>query len=292
MAIRKKIVIGILCILLIGLLVIGIEIFVSYKCLTVEEYTIKSERITQDMKIVLISDLHNSEFGEKNQKLVQKIKEQKPDLILLAGDIINEDGRDSHIAVELVHQLEGTAPVFYSLGNHEEEYIARKTSDLVTELKNAGAVVLDQEYSDLKIQGNSVRIGGMYDYAFGNEGAVSKESMDAKIYQFLTDFQNTDSFTIMMAHRPDSFIWGEASSHWKMDLVVSGHNHGGQVIIPGIGGLYGGDQGWFPKYVDGIHHFKSVKNMVITRGLGSSHEKLPRFHNIPEVVVIHLQKKL
>lgn len=115
--------------------------------------------------------------------------------------------------------------------------------------------------------------------------------MDEKLCKFLKDFQSTDAFSVMMAHRPDSFIWGDAANYWKIDLVVSGHNHGGQIIIPGKGGLYGGDQGWFPKYVDGMHHFEAVKNMIITRGLGSSSEKLPRFNNIPEIVVIDLKKK-
>ena len=94
-----------------------------------------------------------------------------------------------------------------------------------------------------------------------------------------------------MSHRPDSFIFGHAIDTWKIDLVVSGHAHGGQVRIPFVGGLYGADQGWFPKYVDGIHHFKAVKNMVITRGMGSDKEKLPRFDNIPEIVVIDLKSR-
>lgn len=291
MTLKRKVFIGILSVFILGLVWIGIEIFISYQCLTIEEYTVQSEKITKKMKVLLISDLHNSEFGRKNQRLVKKIKEQEPDLILLAGDILNEDGADSHIAVNLVRQLSKTAPVCYSLGNHEEGYLERKTSDLLTELKEAGADVLDQEFKDFRIQGNSLRIGGLYDYAFGLDGAVKKEWMDLEVYRFLTEFQSTDSFTLMMAHRPDSFIWGEAAKHWAIDLVVSGHNHGGQVILPWKGGLYGGDQGWFPKYADGIHHFEAVKNMIITRGLGSSREKLPRFHNIPEIVVIHLEKK-
>ena len=96
------------------------------------------------------------------------------------------------------------------------------------------------------------------------------------------DYENTDAFKIMLSHRPDSFVFGQAADTWKIDLVVSGHVHGGQVRIPGKGGLYGGDQGWFPEYTDGIHHFKTVNHMIITRGLGSDKEKLPRFHNIPE----------
>ena len=75
-----------------------------------------------------------------------------------------------------------------------------------------------------------------------------------------------------------------------IDVAMCGHAHGGQMRIPGVGGPYTKDQGWFPKYVDGIHHFRTVKNMIVTRGLGSDKEKLPRFNNIPEIVVIDLKK--
>ncbi len=272
---------------------IKVEIYISYNSLEAEEYTISSDRINSEVKLALISDLHDHTFGEKNEELVQMLKEQEPDLILMAGDMINDISKDSHVAVELIEQVKDIAPVYYSLGNQEEDYIGRGTSDLLNELKDAGAIVLDESYQDIQVNGNAIRLGGMYDYAFALDGnnTTTKESMRPSLYQFLTDFQYTDSYRLMMAHRPDSFIFGDAAKTWEIDLVVSGHNHGGQVILPFLGGIYGGDQGWFPKYVDGVHHFKTVKNMVITRGLGSGEEKLPRFNNKPEVVMIYLEKE-
>lgn len=272
---------------------IKVEIYISYNSLETEEYTISSDRINSEVKLALISDLHDHTFGEKNEELVQMLKEQEPDLILMAGDIINDISKDSHVAVELIEQVKDIAPVYYSLGNQEEDYIGRGTSDLLNELKDAGAIVLDESYQDIQVNGNAIRLGGMYDYAFALDGnnTTRKKNMRPSLYQFLTDFQDTDSYRLMMAHRPDSFIFGDAAKTWEIDLVVSGHNHGGQVILPFLGGIYGGDQGWFPKYVDGVHHFKKVKNMVITRGLGSGEEKLPRFNNKPEVVMIYLEKE-
>lgn len=272
---------------------IKVEIYISYNSLEAEEYTISSDRINSEVKLALISDLHDHTFGEKNEELVQMLKEQEPDLILMAGDMINDISKDSHVAVELIEQVKDIAPVYYSLGNQEEDYIGRGTSDLLNELKDAGAIVLDESYQDIQVNGNAIRLGGMYDYAFALDGnnTTTKESMRPSLYHFLTDFQETDSCRLMMAHRPDSFIFGDAAKTWEIDLVVSGHNHGGQVILPFLGGIYGGDQGWFPKYVDGVHHFKKVKNMVITRGLGSGEEKLPRFNNKPEVVMIYLEKE-
>ena len=282
---------AVICIALV--LFIGTEIIISYKCLTVTNYKIESEKIKNDIRIVLISDLHNNEFGKDNHRLVEKITKQKPDLILLDGDMINEESKDPSIAVTLIRQLKKTAPVYYSLGNHEEEYLDRKTSDLYAQLEAAGAHVLDKQSEDITIKNNKLRIGGIYEYAFAvdGEGKMSKQDMKPKMRSFLTDFEDTDAFKIMMAHRPDSFIFGQAADTWDIDLVTSGHAHGGQVVIPGKGGLYGADQGWFPKYINGIHHFKKVKNMVITRGLGSDKEKLPRFNNIPEIVVIDLLKQ-
>lgn len=273
---------------------IAVEIIISYKCLTVTDYKIQSDKIKENLNIVLISDLHNNQFGKANNRLVSKIKQQKPDMILLDGDILNEDEDDTKIAINLVRALKKVAPVYYALGNHEISYFDHKSSNLYQELDKAGAQVLEGNYQDIPIKKNKIRVGGLYEYAFAEDGAgnMSKKDMMPQIRDFLTDFEDTDVFKIMMAHRPDSFIFGEAADTWRIDLVASGHDHGGQVIIPGKGGLYGGDQGWFPKYVDGIHHFKTVKNMVITRGLGSDKEKLPRFNNIPEIVVIHLEKRL
>lgn len=278
---------------LITALFLTVGIVVSYKCLTVSRYTLQSDRIKNETRMVMISDLHNSEFGKNNIQLIEKIKDQKPDMILMVGDMINEHGQDAHVTTNLVKRLVKIAPVYYSLGNHEKSYMNRKTSELISELKQAGAVVLDKEYQDIQVKGNKIRIGGIYDYAFAMDGAghMSKKDMKPQDLKFLEDFQNNDSYKIMMAHRPDSFIFGEAAQTWNIDLVVSGHDHGGQIILPVLGGVFGGDQGLFPKYVHGIHHFKTVKNMIITRGLGSQKEKLPRFNNIPEIVDITLKSK-
>ena len=89
----------------------------------------------------------------------------------------------------------------------------------------------------------------------------------------------------MMAHRPDSFVFGDVSSVYDIDLVVSGHDHGGQVVVPFLGGLYGGDQGWFPKYIHGLYQ-KDLERIFVTSGLSSQKELLPRFNNLPEIAMI------
>lgn len=89
----------------------------------------------------------------------------------------------------------------------------------------------------------------------------------------------------MLSHRPDSFVFSDATKVWNIDYVLCGHDHGGQVRLPFIGGVFGGDQGYFPPYADGFHAFASL-NMVITRGLSSNPKLLPRFNNLPEIAVL------
>ena len=189
----------------------------------------------------------------------------------------------------MIRQLTDAAPVYYSMGNQEMEF-EKTHPGLRQHIVEAGAVLLDEDYVDIEIGGQQIRLGGMYNYAFGDDGNghMVKDLMDPHTRAFLEDFQNTDRYKIMMAHRPDSFIFSDAYDTWDIDLVVSGHLHGGQVTIPFVGGLYAGDQGWFPEYDYGLYHFNAVKNMIITRGLGSGKENLPRFNNIPEIVEIDL----
>ena len=258
------------------------EVYISYNKLTQTNYTIKNEKIDNDINIVIISDLHDNNLGENNQKLIDKINSISPDIVLVVGDMLNEYSKDSNIVTNLMKQISQNYKVFYSLGNTEEDYIKLGTSDLLKELESSGITVLDNEYEDLKVGESTIRIGGMYDYAFGE--------INEDTYNFLCDFQNTDSYKIMMSHRPDSFIFGDASEVWDIDLVVSGHTHGGQVRLPYLGGLYVGDQGWFPEYDKGLFDLNKIK-IVITSGIGSSKQKIPRFNNIPEVVNLKISNK-
>ena len=129
----------------------------------------------------------------------------------------------------------------------------------------------------------------MFDYAFALDGhdSTNPETMEPEVYQYLCDFQDTDLLKIMLAHRPESFILGQASETWNVDLVISGHVHGGQVVLPFVGGLFASDQGFFPDYVHGLYE-KNRVDILISSGLGSGLTWVPRFNNPPEVVVLTL----
>ena len=278
----------IICIVVCCLLifVLGV-IWASYHVLHVSRYSLISSKVSDSISICVISDLHDHSFGHDNSDLVAKVTAEKPDVILFCGDLLNEDSVDASRAVAAITGLSAAAPVYVSLGNHEISYMKNHPfEDLIGEYTDAGAVVLEQEFTDIDIRGSSVRLGGMYAYAFGSDDiGNTAASAPSEIKSFLNSFCNTSSLKIMMAHRPDSFIFGDVSSVYDIDLVVSGHDHGGQVVIPFLGGLYGGDQGWFPKYIHGMYQ-KDLERIFVTSGLFSQKEILPRFNNLPEIAMI------
>ena len=265
-----------------------LSVYASYDCLTVREYTYSTEKVSQGLTLVVLSDLHGHEFGKGNEKLAWRVAEQKPDIILLDGDFLNEDSQDESVATELIHNLHEIAPVYYALGNHEITYMENGHPDLLQKIDEAGATWLERTYVDVEVKGQALRIGGMYGYAFGLDGEDSAEAVDSEVGSFLKEYQDTECLKIMLSHRPDSFIFGDASSVWKMDLVVSGHDHGGQVVLPLLGGVFGGDQGYFPEYIHGMCQ-KDQMHIFVTSGLGSYGEILPRINNVPEIAVIHIR---
>lgn len=261
----------------------------SYRDPVVRTWTVPVQHLSAPVRAVVMADLHNRDFGEDNRVLEELTADAEPDLILLDGDIVNADAADAGVAVSLALALKDIAPVYYAWGNHELDYLRAGTSPLREELEAAGAAVLDREWTDLTVNGAALRLGGLYDYAFAMDdfNTCDPERMDPEIYDFLTAFQDTDRCRIMLSHRPDSFIFGEAAATWDVDLVISGHDHGGQVVLPLLGGVFGGDQGLFPAYVHGICE-KDGLTLAITSGLGSQREALPRFRNPPEIMVLDL----
>ena len=264
------------------------SIWVSYNWLTVTHFTVRSSKISEPFRIVLVSDLHEHQFGRDNEKLAEKIREQSPDLIIIDGDMINGDSENADTAVELVRALKETAPVYYSFGNHEYSYMEAGHEDLTEELEAARAVVLNYQSIDIDVKGNQIRLGGLYEYGF--ETGMQSEEENERAIPYLEEYADTDRYLIMCAHRPESFYPWDMADQWGIDLVLSGHLHGGQVIIPGVGGLYNSLDGFFPKFDYGQYKLGD-SDMVITRGLGSNPKMLPRFNNPPEIAVVEVEAR-
>ena len=279
----KRIVKVLLALLLVLVIACGISIWYSYHWLTVSYFTATDEKITEQFRIVLLSDLHDHHFGDENKDLIDMVQEQSPDLIVLNGDMINGDSESDETAVELVRSLSAVAPVYYSHGNHEYYYIEAGHDDLQENLEAAGAIVLNYQSVDIEINGNPIRLGGLYEYGF--ETTMQTEAENEKVISYLEEYVDTERYLVMCAHRPESFYPWDYADVWGIDLVLSGHLHGGQVILPGIGGIYNTQEGFLPEYDFG-HYRSGDGDIIITRGLGTNRKALPRFNNPPEIAVV------
>ena len=286
---KKKKVLALAAVVGLIAAVYGYGVHISYNDPVVTEYVFLSDKLTDEVKIVALADLHGNTFGENNGELVAAVREQNPDVIFMVGDFLNREDTEHAAVPALAKALGEIAPVYYAIGNHEAVYVELQGDALLNELTDAGAVILDRTYTDIELNGQQIRLGGMLDYAFALDGkdSTNPETMDPEIYDFLCDFQDTDMMKIMLAHRPESFALGEASVTWDVDIVVSGHAHGGQMVLPGIGGLYSPDQGFFPEYVHGLYQ-KDKINLLVTSGLGSGPTIVRRFNNRPEIVSLTL----
>lgn len=196
----------------------------------------------------------------------------------MTGDMLNEDEDRTDILLHLVREACAIAPVYFSLGNHEVGYEkAYGEGDLTEQLEAAGAVVLEKEYVDTKIAGQEVRIGGAYGYL------LPEDWKDGSEQRFLEAFVQTDRLKILLSHVPEGLLLWKSMEYWDVDLVFSGHVHGGQVRVPFVGGLFDPEEGFFPTYTRGMFSCGNG-TMILSAGLGSS-RGIPRVNNLPEIVV-------
>lgn len=276
---KKPLKIALFSVLTLLILYLGIGLSVSRFALKVTKYEISDPKLSQPLKIVQIADLHCTKFGEK---LYRKIAAQKPDLIFVVGDLVDRSDSDISPALEALEHLVSLAPVYVSLGNHEAEHNDQFCSNLVEQFAQIGVTVLDREYVDIDVNGQPLRIGGIYGYCLP-ASAPENRAVESR---FLYDFQATSRYTILLSHMPVCWLINESLDFWDVDCVLSGHTHGGQVILPIVGGLYAPDQGWFPGECSG--HFQTdSKHLIITSGLGGT-SPVPRFYNRPEIVSLTL----
>ena len=304
-SVRHPIVFTLLALLAALILSCVLSLILSTHGLTTSHYTVNSSKLTAAVRVVSLADIHGTVFGKDNARLIRRVREAEPDLIFIPGDLINKYDEDTSDEERLVAALSEIAPVYLSPGNHEVEYDQEHgltgEESVLARFRRAGAHVLDHTYEDVEIKGQMLRIGGLHADCMPEQ--FSADWMLADI-PFLKDFQNTDRYTMLLCHMPFSFLMARGLDSWKFDTVLSGHVHGGQVrfpffallskyplgkeddVFPYWGGLWAPDQGRFPGRLEGIYRSSDgQRTLVLSRGLGST-EKLPRFNNIPEIVVV------
>lgn len=252
----------------------------------VTPYKVKIEGVKTTVRAVLITDLHSRSFGKDNKRLLKKIKEQSPDVIFADGDFISRDASDEDVKnmLTLFTEFQKIAPVYFAPGNHEDNYPNRE--ELYEKIRELGIDVLNDTYTDVEIDGQAFRIGGTLGHAFPF-GRTEEEFENSSEYIFLTEFQNTESPKICLAHMPDTFAFGYSSALGDVDLVLSGHTHGGLVRLPFVGGLAAPMQGLFPDYDKGYFKLGGKMQIIICAGL-DGYGILPRINNLPEICVVDI----
>ncbi len=278
----------ILMIIIISLIIIAlisIYLYFENNAIQITNIDVKSPTVPDsfnDFTIVHISDLHNKDFGKGQNNIIDKIRETNPDIIVVTGDII--DSYDTHVDItaEFINGISKIAPVYYVPGNHEsrllDDYFLLKT-----QMQTAGVHVLENDFISISRGNDKINIIGMKDPSFDylNHIGTTDEEIVKNNLSSLTE--NLSGYTILLSHRPELI---DIYSSFNINLVFSGHAHGGQVRIPFIGGIIAPNQGLFPKYTSGLHEVKNTK-MIISRGLGNSAFPF-RINNRPEIVVATL----
>ena len=235
-------------------------------------------------RIVQISDLHNVAFGKNNAELLKLLSESRPDIIVITGDLIDVNHTDVGIALCFAQESVKIAPTYYVTGNHEAT--CSQYGDLKAGLEEAGVIVLEDEAISLERGGETIALLGLADPDFMVKGDMFGE-VPAMVSTKLKNLIGDESgYTILLSHRPELF---ETYVDGGIDLVFSGHVHGGQFRLPFIGGLVAPKQGLFPKYDAGLYTGGGT-SMVVSRGIGNS--IIPfRFNNRPEIVLVELNAR-
>ncbi|WP_088009315.1 metallophosphoesterase [Indiicoccus explosivorum] len=283
-----------------GILAAGLVLlaWAGNRWLMVTHYTISSPGVPEAFdgaRIVQISDLHSATFGEGQSAILERTAAAGPDVIFVTGDIVDSARYNLETALTLMEGLTEIAPVFFVTGN--QEISKDRIRQHMAALQELDLTVLENELVEWTRGGETIHIAGIHDplldasyYDPLPEVTVTDPEVEyaeraaGYVRQSLEEIDFTDTFTLLLAHRPEmADLYAEAGS----DVVFSGHAHGGQIRIPGIGGLFAPGQGFFPELTEGVHEFGDTR-LVISRGIGNSSFPL-RINNRPEIVVVTLE---
>lgn len=275
---KKKVIL-----LFIILIVAVLFVFAFNTQLKTVTYTIQSSKITNEIKLVLATDLHSCYYGKDQTNLLNEVEKYQPDAVLLGGDIFDDVLDDSNARI-FIDGLAERYKTYYVSGNHE--WWSDRMQDMFNYLSAKGVTVLRGDSDKLKIGENVISVAGIddpevdiYDNTYPNWEEQLKQ-VGENIEQ--------DRFSLLLTHRPEC---ANQYFEYDFDVVLSGHAHGGQFRMPFImNGFYAPNQGFFPKLAGGIYDF-SGRKLIVSRGLSRESTRLPRIFNRPELVFVNLIPK-
>ena len=278
---------------------LGLEIYRELHHFRVTHYTIESQKFkgfSRDLNLIFLSDLHNRVYGEKNEPLLQAIRNEKPDLILIGGDmLVGKEDASYDIALDFTSQLPEIAPVLYATGNHEQrmrekpEIYQAAYADYRQQLKDRGVLFL--ENGSCRIEAGTVllEISGVElpsaSYKKLKKLPIQASDIAEYLHKDSVSVTEDSVYRILLAHNP---AYMNAYKGWGADLILSGHLHGGVMRLPGIGGVITPQAFLFPKY-SGEMTKEGEQTIIVSRGLGT-HTINIRLFNQPEVVSIYLKR--
>lgn len=252
----------------------------SSENLQVSRYELESEKLPESFngfKIVQLSDLHGAQFGSDGTALAEKVRELEPDMIALTGDFVTDEG-DLEAVRMLVTELTDICPVYFVSGNHEfGSGLAQEVRQIMTD---AGVKYLSNEFVSIDRGGDRIILGGVED------PLAYADMIDPPELARRMNEEDPAAFKVLLGHRN---YWMTEYPELPVDLILSGHAHGGLVRIPGVGGVIGTDRSLFPDYDAGEYN-NGAYALIVSRGLGNS-VPVPRLLNRPEIVVVTLRTK-
>lgn len=287
---------SILFILLVLLVAIVGTVYVSNQFIITSEYELAYSKLPASFdgyKILQLSDLHSKDFDDGNHKLLKKIREQNPDMIVLTGDMVNSTDLDFSVFLSLVGSLSADYEVYFIVGNHEQSLSESSLKYLHAQLAEMGIRVLDNEKAIIDRGDDSVELYGLwFNLRYYSDRTNDYVQQDAETYYFSVDKlqkilgENDGSrFSILLAHNP---LYADTYFKWGADLTFSGHVHGGMIRLPFLGGIYSPERTFFPEYDGGLYTF-GEQNLMVSRGIGNGNLGF-RFLNSPEIVTVTLKK--
>ncbi len=283
----------IIWILVISILLVILEIVRELHTFRVTHAEIQTDKLSREsgeLRIAVLSDLHNYTYGRHNRKLLDSIRREAPDLILVAGDmLVGKQGAPFTVAEEFMREVSKIAPVYYGNGNHEQrmkeesDHYGNEYQRYREMLRNSRIRFLENESEFFRWKGEEIRVTGLeiplsYYKKFQRQ-TLKSEEIDERVGD-----ADKSHLQILIAHNP---AHGETYARWGADIVVSGHLHGGIVRLPFLGGMMTPQIRLFPKYSGGVYQ-EGKTTLVVSKGLGT-HTFPIRFLNEAEVVMLHIK---
>ena len=268
---------GILFLLLAVVLLVNIG---GNRRFEVTYYRLSSEKINTPVKFVVLSDLHSVEYGEDNRELIEAVRKEEPDFIAMIGDMLNQDDGDTVVIQNLCRELKETAPIYYTLGNHEGTLMYGRQDSVALDdiLAKEDVRLLINQTTEFQKKDTVIKIVGISNEAKGYDYWAKEK---------LAGFWEQEGYKLVLSHFPD--LYYEKLKEAELDLALAGHYHGGMIRIPGVGGLFHPEEGFFPEYSGGLYAL-TKGTLIVSRGIGG-HGWIPRVNNRPELVVIELTQK-